>query len=97
MRHLQLFLGFVDIVETNHMRVIDQLHDSNLALNASVHRRTVGQRGLGDDLDRNLLIRPLMASQLDAACGTDSTYVKRLKRWVGIRCEFHNGKRALNE
>lgn len=58
------------------MWVIDQFHDSNLALNASVHRRTIGQRGFRDDLDCNLLIRPPVTSQLDAACGTDSTYVK---------------------
>jgi len=36
--------------------VVDQLHDGNLALNAPMHRRPVGQRGFGYDLDGYLLI-----------------------------------------
>jgi len=53
---LQLFLSLVNIVQSNDMRVVDQLHDGNLALNAPMHRRPVGQRGFGYDLDGYLLI-----------------------------------------
>ena len=48
--------------------MVDELHDSDLALDTPVDSSLVGQRGFGDDLDGNLLIRLAMTSQLDASC-----------------------------
>lgn len=39
----QLFLGLVNIIEPNDVRMVDELHDGNLALNASMHGGLVGQ------------------------------------------------------
>lgn len=48
--------------------MVDELHDGNLALDASMHGGLVGQRGFGDDLDGDLLIGLAMASKFDTAC-----------------------------
>jgi hypothetical protein len=44
--------------------VVDELHNSNFTLDTPVNCSFVGQRGLGDDLDGNLLIRFAMTSKL---------------------------------
>lgn len=66
-KNSQLFLGLVDIIESNDVRMVDELHDGNLALDASMHGGLVGQRGFGDDLDGDLLIGLAMASEFDTA------------------------------
>lgn len=44
--YVQLLLSLVDIVEPNHMRMVDQLHNRNLTLDAPIHSCSICKRCL---------------------------------------------------
>ena len=77
--HIQIVRRLIDIVQAEDIRVINQLHKYNLALNPEhdllllfagmVYGHTAGdERLLGDDLNGSVLLRLDMSSNLDATC-----------------------------
>lgn len=77
--HIQIVRRFIDVVQAKYIRVINQLHKHNLALNpehdllllfAGVgYGHTAGnKRLLGYDLDGSVLLRLDMLCNLDASC-----------------------------
>ena len=63
---LQVFFIFVDVIEAEHVRMLDELHDRDLPLDLRQH----GLRQLlfVDDLDRNLLALDNVSPDLDQPC-----------------------------
>ena len=57
----------VHVVQTQHVLVLDQLHDGDLALHLLQHRLT--ELLLVDDLDGHLLAEDAVGAQLDQAWG----------------------------
>ncbi len=77
--HIQIVRRLINIVQAEDIRVVNQLHKHNLALNpehdllllfASVrYGHTAGdKRLLGDDLNGSVLVRLNMFGNLDASC-----------------------------
>lgn len=77
--YIQIVRRLIDIVQTEDIRVINQLHKHDLALDpehnllllfASVgYGHTAGDKGLlGDDFNGSVLVRLDMFGNLDASC-----------------------------
>ena len=62
----QVFPVLVDVVEPEDVRVLDELHDGDLALH--LLQDGLGQLVLVDDLDGHLLAEDAVGAELHQAC-----------------------------